>query len=580
MSVLVELVKKGELAKIQIVNPPHNVLSGEVLLQLESCLKEVKEDVSIKAVVLTGQGLFSVGANVQEIYELSLTNDSAKVRELLTKANGIVNAVQNLGKPTIAAITRFCFGGGNEIAMACNYRIATEDSIFGQPEINLGIIPGMGGTQRLPRLVGLEKSLPLLLTGNRISAQEAKEIGLVDEVVSSEEKFSADEAPVIRMVNLILQDAISNRASDIHFEPYETRLRIRYRIDGALREAHSPPREMYNAILTRIKIVSDLDITEKRLPQDGRFKVRFEHSEIDFRVSILPTYHGEKVVLRILDKSNVKLGLEVLGFTSSSVQKLQEAIKRPYGMVLVTGPTGSGKSTTLYSILNQFNTKDRNIMAIEDPVEYQIQGITQTQANADIGLTFANGLRSLLRQSPDVILVGEIRDGETADIAVKSALTGHLVFSTLHTNNACGAMTRLADMDVEPFLIASSLIAVTAQRLMRRSCPRCRKPYSISADVLARVGGKHDWVRKIQAKRGEGCNYCRNTGYRGRIATMEILVMDEEIQQMVIENRSTQEIEQVARKKGMRSLFEDALMSFENGETTLEEVLRVAAIED
>ncbi|OGW79593.1 MAG: hypothetical protein A3G33_07295 [Omnitrophica bacterium RIFCSPLOWO2_12_FULL_44_17] len=398
--------------------------------------------------------------------------------------------------------------------------------------------------------------------------------------VSSEEKFSADEAPVIRMVNLILQDAISNRASDIHFEPYETRLRIRYRIDGALREAHSPPREMYNAILTRIKIVSDLDITEKRLPQDGRFKVRFEHSEIDFRVSILPTYHGEKVVLRILDKSNVKLGLEVLGFTSSSVQKLQEAIKRPYGMVLVTGPTGSGKSTTLYSILNQFNTKDRNIMTIEDPVEYQIQGITQTQANADIGLTFANGLRSLLRQSPDVILVGEIRDGETADIAVKSALTGHLVFSTLHTNNACGAMTRLADMDVEPFLIASSLIAVTAQRLMRRSCPRCRKPYSISADVLARVGGKHDWVRKIQAKRGEGCNYCRNTGYRGRIATMEILVMDEEIQQMVIENRSTQEIEQVARKKGMRSLFEDALMSFENGETTLEEVLRVAAIED
>src|SRR3989338_2369828 len=398
--------------------------------------------------------------------------------------------------------------------------------------------------------------------------------------VSSEEKFSADEAPVIRMVNLILQDAISNRASDIHFEPYETRLRIRYRIDGALREAHSPPREMYNAILTRIKIVSDLDITEKRLPQDGRFKVRFEHSEIDFRVSILPTYHGEKVVLRILDKSNVKLGLEVLGFTSSSVQKLQEAIKRPYGMVLVTGPTGSGKSTTLYSILNQFNTKDRNIMTIEDPVEYQIQGITQTQANADIGLTFANGLRSLLRQSPDVILVGEIRDGETADIAVKSALTGHLVFSTLHTNNACGAMTRLADMDVEPFLIASSLIAVTAQRLMRRSCPRCRKPYSISADVLARVGGKHDWVRKIQAKRGEGCNYCRNTGYRGRIATMEILVMDEEIQQMVIENRSTQEIEQVARKKGMRSLFEDALMSFENGETTLEEVLSVAGIED
>lgn len=396
----------------------------------------------------------------------------------------------------------------------------------------------------------------------------------------SEEKFSADEAPVIRMVNLILQDAISNRASDIHFEPYETKLRIRYRIDGALREAHSPPREMYNAILTRLKIVSDLDITEKRLPQDGRFKVRLEHAEIDFRVSILPTYHGEKVVLRILDKSNVKLGLEVLGFTPTSVEKLQEAIKRPYGMVLVTGPTGSGKSTTLYSILNQLNTKERNIMTIEDPVEYQIQGITQTQANADIGLTFANGLRSLLRQSPDVILVGEIRDGETADIAVKSALTGHLVFSTLHTNNAAGAVTRLADMGVEPFLIASSLIAVTAQRLMRRSCPRCRKSYAIPENVLARVGPKHDWVRKIQANRGEGCNYCRNTGYRGRIATMEILAVDDETQQMIIENRSTNEIEACARKKGMRALFEDALMSFESGETTLEEVLRVTAIED
>ncbi len=395
-----------------------------------------------------------------------------------------------------------------------------------------------------------------------------------------DETFSADEAPVIRMVNVILQEAIRSRASDIHFEPYENRLRIRYRIDGGLHEMFAPPKQMYNALLTRMKIISDLDITEKRVPQDGRFKARLENKEIDFRVSILPTHHGEKVVLRILDKSNIKTGLEVLGFTPDSVGKMHEAIKRPYGMVLVTGPTGSGKSTTLYAVLNQLNTKDRNIMTVEDPIEYQIEGITQTQVNPDIGLTFASGLRSLLRQSPDVILVGEIRDGETADIAVKSALTGHLVFSTLHTNNAAGAVTRLLDMGVEPFLISSSLIVVTAQRLMRRNCTRCRESYTVPEHVLARMGVKHDWVRKVKATQGAGCSYCRNTGYRGRIATMEVLPVDEEIQEIIVQNRSSGEIDALARKKGMRPLFEDALVSFQSGETTLEEVLRVTIVDE
>ncbi|MBI4358058.1 MAG: Flp pilus assembly complex ATPase component TadA, partial [Candidatus Omnitrophica bacterium] len=357
------------------------------------------------------------------------------------------------------------------------------------------------------------------------------------EVVS--ESYGADEAPVIRMVSLVLREAIKSRASDIHFEPFQERFRIRYRIDGALQEAFRPPRNMYGAILTRLKIVSNLDITEKRLPQDGRFKARFENREIDFRVSVLPIHYGEKVVLRILDKTNVKTGLDSLGFAKESIHKFQEAIKRPYGMVLVTGPTGSGKSTTLYSVLNQLNSKERNILTIEDPIEYQIHGITQTQVNPEIGLTFASGLRSLLRQSPDIILVGEIRDGETADIAVKAALTGHLVFSTLHTNNAAGAVTRLVDMGVEPFLIASSLIVTTAQRLMRRICPQCRKACDIPKEVLERLpveNQKH--VSDAKAFQGVGCNYCNKTGYRGRLAVMEVLPVDEPIQKLILENKS------------------------------------------
>lgn len=400
------------------------------------------------------------------------------------------------------------------------------------------------------------------------------------EVAAEGSAYAADQAPVIRMVNLILQEAIRNRASDIHFEPYEDRLRIRFRIDGVLREAFVPPREMYNAILTRLKIVSDLDITEKRLPQDGRFKARFESREIDFRVSLLPTYFGEKAVLRVLDKTNVRAGLHHLGFTPDSVKKFQEAIKRPYGMALVTGPTGSGKSTTLYAILNEFNTKERNIMTVEDPIEYQVEGITQTQVNPDIGLTFANGLRSLLRQSPDIILVGEIRDSETADIAIKSALTGHLVFSTLHTNNAAGAIARLVDMGVEPFLVSASLVVITAQRLMRKICPNCKVACEIDRETLERFPASQEWVKNAVPYRGAGCNLCRNTGYHGRIATMEVLVVDQDLQQLIVENRPTGEIEALARKKGMRSLYEDALISFQTGQTTLEEVLRITTTED
>jgi len=391
--------------------------------------------------------------------------------------------------------------------------------------------------------------------------------------------YTGDEAPVIRMLNVVLHEAVKSRASDIHFEPFADRLKIRYRIDGALREVFTPPRDMYNAVLTRIKIISTLDITEKRLPQDGRFRAKLDEREIDFRVSILPTYHGEKAVLRILDKGNLKAGLEHLGFSRSCIDEFQRSVQKPYGIVLVTGPTGSGKSTTLYAILNQLNTKDRNIMTIEDPVEYQVHGVTQTQVHSDIGLDFARGLRSLLRQSPDIILVGEIRDTETADIAVKASLTGHLVFSTLHTNNAAGAVTRLIDMGVEPFLIASALIATTAQRLVRRICTNCKEAYDVPEEVLKRLPAAKRVDRNVVGHRGKGCKQCKETGYLGRLAAMEILTVDEQIKRMIIDRKSSSEVEAYAIKMGMTTLFDNAFELFKNGQTTLEEVLRVTTYE-
>lgn len=387
----------------------------------------------------------------------------------------------------------------------------------------------------------------------------------------------ADDAPVVRMVNAIIQEAATGRASDIHLEPYRDHFRIRYRIDGVLKEAMRQSLGIYPAVIARIKILSNLDITEKRIPQDGRFKTSVEDREIDFRVSTLPTFFGEKGVLRLLDKGNIRAGLDELGFSERPIQLFKEAIRRPYGMILVTGPTGSGKSTTLYSVLNLLNTPERNLMTIEDPVEYQIEGITQTQVNADIGLTFANGLRSLLRQSPDVVLVGEIRDSETADIAVKAALTGHLVLSTLHTNSAVGAMTRLTDMKIEPFLIVSSVILVAAQRLLRRICLHCKAPSPIPQEVLRRIGASSEKLKGITSYKGKGCNRCAGTGYLGRLGAIEVLPIDSDVREAVLTKASSDEIEKLARKKGMETLFENAFNLFREGKVTLEEVIRVTA---
>ncbi len=388
----------------------------------------------------------------------------------------------------------------------------------------------------------------------------------------------SDEAPIIRIVDLVIREALKQRASDIHMEPTAEDVRVRYRIDGVLQDILEIPKTNQNAVITRIKIMSRLDITETRIPQDGRFKMRIGAREVDFRVSLLPTTYGQKVVMRILDKSNLAIGLDGLGFSPESLELFQEAISKPFGMVLVTGPTGSGKSTTLYSIISQLNTVDRNIITVEDPVEYQIEGITQVQVRPDIGLNFASGLRAILRQSPDIVMIGEIRDAETADIAIKASLTGQLVFSTLHTNDAAGAMTRLVDMNVEPFLVASSVVMVCAQRLVRRICSKCKTKAELPDEVIKRLGlsasKKHDFAY------GKGCEVCHQTGFRGRMGILEIIMIDDVIRDKLIKGVSSDAIKKYAvKEKHMRTLRDDAINKLALGLTTAEEVLRTT-IED
>lgn len=411
-------------------------------------------------------------------------------------------------------------------------------------------------------------------------AKENIDLEVVEELaVTDVDKLTkaSEEAPVIKLIDVIVGEALKNRASDIHFEPFIDRVRVRYRIDGVLHEFFTIPKKVQNALLTRLKIMSNLDITQRRIPQDGRFKVKAEGKEIDFRVSILPTACGGKCVLRALDKSNLSIGLERLGFLAQPLTAFKQAIAKPYGMILLTGPTGCGKSTTLYSILNQLNTTDKNVVTIEDPVEYQIERITQIQTKPDIGLTFANGLRSVLRQSPDVIMVGEIRDGETADIAVKAALTGELVLSTLHTNDAASAITRLVDMGVEPFLIASSVILIAAQRLCRKICPNCKQPVDVPAAVLDKLGIKAQ--KGATFYQGKGCPKCNHTGYYGRMGTLEVLAVDDTVREFIIKGASASQIKDYAKAQGMKTLRENGLEKFVRGETTLEEILRMTAEE-
>lgn len=385
---------------------------------------------------------------------------------------------------------------------------------------------------------------------------------------------AADEAPVIRLVNSLLFQAAKKRASDIHFESYPKGLMVRYRIDGVLYPVLAPPKRLQASIIARLKIMAGLNIAEKRLPQDGRFGIRTAGKDVDLRVSVLPTSHGERVVLRLLEKENRLLSLSEIGISDRKLALIRQLIQFNHGILLVTGPTGSGKTTTLYAALNHINEPDKNIITIEDPVEYQLQGINQMQINPKIDLTFANGLRSILRQDPDVIMVGEIRDGETAEIAIHASLTGHLVFSTLHTNDAAGAVTRLIDMGIEPFLVASSVVAIIAQRLVRLVCTRCRKPYIPTREELMKLGVGHD-AEPGQFYRGIGCGDCNHTGYRGRTGIYEFLLIDDEIRRLIVSKADSNVIQQTAMKKGMTTLKQEGASKVLQGLTATEEVLRI-----
>jgi len=388
-----------------------------------------------------------------------------------------------------------------------------------------------------------------------------------------------DEAPVVRLVNLVVMEALKAGASDIHIEPEEESLLTRYRIDGVLHEVVSPPKNLQAAVISRIKILSGMNIAERRIPQDGRFQLKLENRQIDCRVSTIPTVYGENVVIRLLDLNSVLLGLSDLGFSKDDLTVYEKLIHKPYGIILVTGPTGSGKTTTLYSSLSTINSPEKNIVTIEDPIEYRLHMVRQMQINPKAGLTFASGLRSILRQDPDIVMVGEIRDLDTAEVAIQAALTGHLVLSTLHTNDAPGAITRLIDMGLEPFLVSSSITGVIAQRLVRLICPDCKRDYKPSDKVLEDVG-MISYKDSVKFYHGKGCDKCMQTGYRGRIGIFELMVPSDEIRALTVAKASASDIRKAALKAGMKTMQQDGLEKVKAGKTTLEEVMRVTQQEE
>jgi len=409
---------------------------------------------------------------------------------------------------------------------------------------------------------------------DEITPEEGESVSFREDEDVQHLREAAQEAPVIRLVNLIISRAVEIGASDIHIEPFEGKLRIRYRIDGVLHDAEAPPKRLQAAIVSRVKIMAKMNIAERRLPQDGRIMLRVLSRAIDLRVATIPTVHGESLVMRILDRQSLFFTLDRLGFPLDRLGQFERLIQRPYGIILVTGPTGSGKTTTLYAALDKINSPDKKIITIEDPVEYQLEGVNQIQVKPKIGLTFANGLRHIVRQDPDIILVGEIRDAETAEIAIQSALTGHLVFSTLHTNDAAGAVTRLEDMGIEHYLIASSVLAILAQRLVRLICRACAEPHELDAGALEALGVTTSGG-SLRASRGRGCEACNYTGYRGRTGIYELLLLDDEIRKLIMAKAPTQEIKQRSMALGMRTLRQDGWDKVLRGLTAVSEVLRV-----
>ena len=426
-------------------------------------------------------------------------------------------------------------------------------------------------TEAIEQYFGSNIQMTSIMEGMREEEEETVGIELQEDVHHLRDM--AFEAPIVKLVNMLITRAVESRASDIHIEPFENNVKVRYRIDGALTEVEAFPKRIQPAVISRIKIMSRLNIAERRLPQDGRIKLRVSGREIDLRVSSIPTIYGESMVMRILDRGSVLVGLEYLGFPEETLDEYKKLIVSPYGMLLVTGPTGSGKTTTLYASLSEINSEDKKIITIEDPIEYQIQGINQIQIKPQIGLTFANGLRHIVRQDPDIVMVGEIRDVETSEISIHSALTGHLVFSTLHTNDAAGAVTRLLDMGIEAFLVSSSLIGVLAQRLVRVICPKCKEPYKPQQEMIDKIELLSD---NVTTYHGKGCEECRHTGYQGRTGIFELMVVNEEIRRLIMERASSEVIRKKAVAGGMQILRDSGWQKVQEGITTIEEVLRVA----
>lgn len=481
------------------------------------------------------------------------------VSEELARKHGVIPVLKIGDRLTCAMIDPWNVFAIDELRMRTNLII--EPAVATESEIKKAQNEHYGAKGSMEDILNaIEKERP-----DVASAGETLDVKRLEGV--------AEEPLVVRLVNMIIMKAVQQRASDIHIEPEENELKTRFRIDGMLHEVESAPKHLQSAIVSRIKIMASLDIAERRIPQDGRFDINMGGQKIDVRVSCMPTIYGENVVLRLLDVSTALLDLKDLGFSKEILAKYERLISRPHGIILVTGPTGSGKTTTLYASLNKINTVEKNIITIEDPVEYKLAGVRQIQINPKVKLTFANGLRSILRQDPNVIMVGEIRDQETAEIAVHAALTGHLVFSTLHTNDAAGAITRLIDIGAEPFLLSSALIGVLAQRLVRMICKDCAQVYVPTKEALEDIG--LDESRKIKFYRGRGCSRCMDSGYRGRIGIFELMIMDDKMRNLVVSKASSGTIKKEALSSGTVALLDDGIRKIEEGLTTVEEVLRV-----
>ncbi len=462
----------------------------------------------------------------------------------------------------------------DEINFICGYQV--EPVVASEYAIKESIDKYYGSTHALELKQAMQAAIAEREIDGDIEDLEVLEESAELDLATLEKQ--TEDAPVVKLVNKVLYDALNEGASDIHVEPYEKEFRVRYRIDGVLYVKINPPLKLRDAITSRIKIMAKLDIAEKRLPQDGRIKIKTKHQgrmkELDYRVSVIPTLYGEKIVLRLLDKDNLKLDMTKLGLESESLRRLEKAILKPYGMILVTGPTGSGKTNTLYSAMSRINTPEINILTAEDPVEFNITGINQVQMKEQIGLNFAAALRSFLRQDPNIILVGEIRDFETAEIAIKAALTGHLVLSTLHTNDAPSTVNRLMNMGIEPFLVASSVLLIVAQRLIRKICSECKEEYRVPLEALIDIGFSEDEARDVTIFKGRGCPMCGNTGYKGRVGLFEVLEVSDNIRELILVGASAIEIRRKAIEEGMMALRASGLEKLKTGVTTIEEVLR------